>query len=100
MNVKTGDTVWFHNFNGVDHGEVIAIIDKDFRSCKIACIKQRDSFTSIEVDSRRMYQSRQEATLSLAEKKQQEAARLLSEAADLFKRAGGMKENVDAEREA
>ena len=49
---------------------------------------------TVEIDSRKMWETRQEATLVLAEKKQQDAARLLSEAADLFKRAGGMKEDV------
>jgi hypothetical protein len=94
MNVKVGDTVWFHSYSGVDSGTVIDIIEKDLRSTKIACIKHSDSFTTVEIDSRKMWETRQEATLVLAEKKQQDAARLLSEAADLFKRAGGMKEDV------
>jgi len=93
MNIKIGDTVWFHTYSGVDSGSVIDIVDKGF-SPKVACVKHRDSFTSIEIDPRKMWLTRQEATLSLAEKKQQEAARLLSEAADLFKRAGGMKEEA------
>ncbi len=99
MNVKVGDTVWFHSYRGVDSGTVIDIIEKDLRSTKIACIKHRDSFTTVEIDSRKMWETRQEATLVLAEKKQQDAARLLSEAADLFKRAGGMKEDVEVAAE-
>lgn len=96
MNVKIGDVVWFHNYSGVCSGTVIDIVEKDLRSSKLACVKQRDTFVSIEVDSRKMWETRQEATLVLAEKKQQDAARLLSEAADLFKRAGGMKEEVES----
>jgi len=95
--VKIGDTVWFHNYSGVDSVKVIDIIEKGLHSTKLACVKHRDSFTTIEVDSRRMWETWQEATLALAEKKQQDASRLLSEAADLFKRAGGMKVEEQAE---
>lgn len=95
MNIKIGDTVWFHNYSGVDSGKVIDIIDKA-NATKLACVKHGDSFTTIEIDSRKMWGTKQEATLVLAEKKQQEAARLLIEASNLFKRAGGMIEEAVA----
>ena len=94
MFAAIGSKVWFHNYSGVSSGEVIATNDKGYGSTKVACIRTSDGFTSLEIDSRKMWESQQEATLALAEKKQQEAARLLSEAADLFRRAGGMKKDV------
>ena len=95
MNIKIGDTVWFHDHQGVRSGEVIAIIEKPFGSAKIACVKCRDEFKSLEIDSRWMYETVHDCTLAVAQKKQQDAARLLMEAAELFKKAGGMKEDVE-----
>jgi hypothetical protein len=91
LEVNIGNTVWFHNYHGVDSGVVIDILYKS-HSTSLACVKLSDSFSTIEVDSRKMYLTRSEAVLALAEKKQQEAARLLTDAAGLFKQAGGMKE--------
>lgn len=88
VNVKIGDTVWFHSFLGVDSGEVIDILEVPHRREKIACVKQREAFISIEIDSRRMYLTHQQATLALAEKKQRDAAELLTAAANLFKQEG------------
>jgi hypothetical protein len=94
MKVEVGDTVWFSDYRGVDSGEVIAILSKSFNSDRVACLKCRDEFKSLEIDSRHMYLTRQDAVLALAMNKQQEAASLLNAAADLFKQAGGMKEDV------
>ena len=99
MKVNIGDKVWFHSYRGVHSGVVVDVMEK-MHPPSIACVNNRDSFQSIEIDSRKMFLTPQEATLSLAEKKQQEAAKLLSEAADLFKRAGGMKQDAtEAARE-
>ncbi len=99
MKVNIGDKVWFHSYRGVDSGVVVDVMEKKHPP-SIACVKNRDSFQSIEIDSREMFLTLQEATLSLAAKKQQEAAKLLSEAGDLFKRAGEMKQDAtEAARE-
>ena len=94
MKVKVGDTVWFHEYNRVGSGEVIAAIEKAYGSESTACVKTRDSFKSIQVDSRFLFLTVHDCTLALAQKKQQEAAKLLTEAAELFTKAGGMKEDV------
>jgi hypothetical protein len=94
MKVKVGDTVYFQDYNRVEHGQVIATIEKQYGSEATACIKTRDSFKVIQVDPRFLFLSVHECTLVLANKKQQEAAKLLSEAAELFTKAGGMKEDV------
>lgn len=94
MNVQIGNTVWFHDSIGVESGVVIDTIASAFSTCQVACLRCRDRFKLVDVDSRRMWLTRQEAVLALAEKKQREAADLLREAAELFKRAGGMKEEA------
>lgn len=94
MNVKVGDRVWFHEYNGVDSGEVIATFEKSFGSDSTACVKTRDSFKSIQVNPRFLFTTVHDCTLALAQEKQQEAAKLLTEAAELFTKAGGMKEDV------
>ena len=99
MNVKTGDTVWFCDYSGVSSGEVIDTMKGLCGSQHVACVKTRDSYKTLSIDSREMWTTPQQATLALAEKKQQEAARLLTSAADLFKRAGGMKEDAEAPAE-
>ncbi len=100
LNIKAGDTVWFHNFDGVNSGVVIDIMKGSIGTNKVACVKCRDTFKTLDVDSRKLWMTQQEATLALAETKQQEAARLLSSAADLFKRAGGMTDDVAEPAEA
>lgn len=94
MKVEVGDTVWFHNYRGVDCGEVISILSKSFNTDRVACLKCRDEFRSLDIDSRHMYLSRQHAVLELAMKKQREAASLLNESAELFKQAGGMRDDA------
>lgn len=91
--LKVGDAVWFHDFSGIKSGKVIALMNKNSLRSKVACLECAEEFKSLDVDSRNLWMTRQEATLALAEKKQQEAATLLSSAADLFKRAGGMRED-------
>lgn len=99
MKVKVGDTVYFHEYNRVEFGNVIATIEKSYGSDSTACIQTRDSFRSIQVDSRFLFLSVHDCTLALAQKKQLEAAKLLTEAAELFTKAGGMKEDVAAPTE-
>ena len=97
LKAEAGDTVWFHDFNGVRCGHVMDTVSRSTGGGKVACVRSQNEFKSVDVDSRRMWKTQQEAVLALAEKKQQEAARLLSEAADLFKRAGGMKDDAATE---
>lgn len=93
MNISIGDTVWFHHYGNVKSGEVVAILDRGSSyGNRVAGIKTSEGFTSYEITSNNLYVSGQEAVLALAEKKQQEASRLLREAADLFKEAGGMRD--------
>ena len=94
MDIKVGDIVWFHDYNGIKSGTVLDTMKGSVSSYIVACVKCSDGFKSLDVDSRKMWLTNQEAILSMADKKQQEAAKLLQEASNLFKQAGGMKTEV------
>lgn len=95
MDVKIGDKVWFIDYSGVCSGVVLDIADKGTFGTKVACVRDRLEFKSVEIDSRKVWLTQHECVLALAERKQQEASRLLSEAAGLFKQGGGMKQTEE-----
>lgn len=88
--VVVGDTVWFHDYQGVGSGKIIAIIEKSMSTEKVACVQCRNEFKSLSIDSRSLWPTVHACTLAVAQRKQQEAAKLLTEAAELFTKAGGM----------
>ena len=92
MDVKKGDTVWFHDYSGIRSGVVLDTMKGNTSTYMVACVKCSDGYKSIDIDSRKVWMSNQEAILSMSEKKQQEASTLLRDAAELFRMAGGMKE--------
>ena len=78
-----GATVYWHQFSDVHCGKVISAKRNGGRSSSSAVIERFEGYEIKDVEH--LFQHEYEARLDLAKRKQQEAATLLNQAAELFK---------------